>query len=407
MDDKRQTSVGQEMESAEAKGVEGELSVPEESPVQEKGKGAEGVVRTACSGFLALDPESIPPEWREELHHLAGEGGTVLLLGGSDVGKSTFCRALVQKALGAGMKTAVVDADVGQSALGLPGTVTLAVLDASGEREIRPKRKLYFVGALSPRDCLVNHLVATVRACQAAWEEGAKLTVVDTTGYISAPEGALLKRAKINTIRPDVVVALPHKNELQCILDAYVGSTFPRLVILPASPGASLRKRETRRKSRQERFGEYFREAKRIQLSLSDRILLADLPINWKRNRPSLAQLCAKSLGYSVLFATSCCDNPLLITEVECTPTEVESLTVALKTKPRTYSGEQFQNCLVGLVDEEDEPLGVGLLLQVDWQNGVVELLAPPEVALDRVRTLKLGRIRIDAGGSELTPASW
>lgn len=340
-----------------------------------------------------------------------------MLLGGSDVGKSTFCRGLAEQACSMALRTAVVDADLGQSSLGLPGTVTLVIYEPNasasegdgkdGPSSVSTSRTLFFVGAVSPRDCVVDHLVATLRACQAAWEAGAKLTVVDTTGYISAPEGALLKRAKIDTIRPDVLVALPHRNELQCILDAYVGLSYPRVVILPPSPGAFSRKRETRRKVRQERFREYFRQAKRFQLSLSRRVLLADLPLNWQRHRSSLAQVCSKNLGYSVPFATFCGDTPILVTEVDCTPTEVESLTVAIKTRPRIYPCEQFGNCLVGLSDEEDEPLGIALLLKVDWREGNVELLSPSDIELARSRILKLGRIRIDDDGGELAPANW
>jgi polynucleotide 5'-hydroxyl-kinase GRC3/NOL9 len=350
------------------------------------------------------------------LEHLGAEGGTVLLLGGSDVGKTTFCRALVKQGNDAGLKTALVDADLGQSLVGLPGTVTLAILAPAATHDPgRPAadplattaRTLFFVGAVSPRECLITHLVATVRACQAAWEAGAKLTVVDTTGYVSAPEGAMLKRAKIDTIRPDVIVGLAHKNELQSILGAYVGSTFPRVAMLPPSPAASARKKEVRRRTRAERFRRYFGDAQRCHLSLAQRVLLADFPLNWQKHRPALAELCSKGLGYPVPFVTLCGGTPLVVTEADCTPTEVEFLTATLRGKPRTYASEQFSNCLVGIVDDEDEPISVGLLLSVDWQGGSVELLVPPDIDLDRARLLKLGRIRIDPDGSELSPAPW
>lgn len=398
MDDKNQLRPGQEAEAAAA------------------GDEANSPRATGTTAW-SREPEALPSEWRQEISRLANEGGTVLLLGGSDVGKSSFCRALIHKAISVGPKTAVVDADVGQSSFGLPGTVTLVTYGSTASAPPAPGsaipsyppqgRTFFFVGAVSPRDCLMNHLVATVRAAQAAWEAGAELTVVDTTGYVSAPEGALLKRAKIDAIRPDVVVALPHKNELQSILGAYSGLTFPRVAILPPSPQASSRKRETRRKTRQDRFREYFCHAKRFRLSLSQRVLLADFPLEWQRHRPSLAQLCAKNLGYPVAFATFCGDIPLVVTEVECTPTEVESLIVSLKTKPRTYPCEQFQNCLVGLTDAADDPIGVGLLAKIDWQNGCAEVLVPEGIDLARTHTLKLGRIRIDADGTELAPANW
>ena len=53
----------------------------------------------------------------------------VLVIGATDVGKSTFCRFLVDSAVDRGLKTVFVDTDVGQSQIGPPTTIGMKSFD--------------------------------------------------------------------------------------------------------------------------------------------------------------------------------------------------------------------------------------------------------------------------------------
>lgn len=54
-------------------------------------------------------------DWRKLASRIVKPQQIVLVIGATDAGKSTFCRFLVDSALAQGLKTAFVDADVGQS----------------------------------------------------------------------------------------------------------------------------------------------------------------------------------------------------------------------------------------------------------------------------------------------------
>ncbi len=59
----------------------------------------------------------------------------MFVLGGVDTGKTTFSRRLARAGLEAGQTVAMVDADVGQSTLGAPGTVALKIVKETADVE--------------------------------------------------------------------------------------------------------------------------------------------------------------------------------------------------------------------------------------------------------------------------------
>ena len=68
----------------------------------------------------------VPPEWEAAAAEIFERRlRTILIIGGSAVGKSSFCRYLAGALLARHAEVAFVDADIGQSNLGPPATVTL------------------------------------------------------------------------------------------------------------------------------------------------------------------------------------------------------------------------------------------------------------------------------------------
>src|SRR5215813_9121176 len=93
----------------------------------------------------------IPPAWEWSAGQIVQhKWRKVLVLGGVDRGKSTYCGFLSQRCLAAGRRVAVIDADVGQKEIGPPATLTLGYPAASQSLlEVTPVA-WYFIGATSP-----------------------------------------------------------------------------------------------------------------------------------------------------------------------------------------------------------------------------------------------------------------
>jgi polynucleotide 5'-hydroxyl-kinase GRC3/NOL9 len=209
----------------------------------------------------------IPPAW--ERVTLSALGGTLLVVGAPDTGKSTFARYLYRRLCAHHERVAFVDGDVGQATLGPPTTMTLA-LGQPGDDAFPPAGPRFrtFVGDVSPRRHMLPTLVGAHKLVQKARAEGATAIVFDTTGLVDpACGGGELKRAKVELLRPTVVVGIQRGIELEHLLVPLRRSRRTRVVDLPASRSARRREVPDRQEHRAARFGHYFEEARPLEVA--------------------------------------------------------------------------------------------------------------------------------------------
>ena len=211
----------------------------------------------------------IPSEWAAiDVAHLQG---TVMVIGGVDTGKSTFARYLFLRLCQAGRRVAYLDSDMGQSTLGLPTTLNMALHDPADPPDFPPHRHrtAYFVGSTSPRGFMLPTVVGVYRLQQRAVQLGAQVIVVDTTGLINpASGGGALKQWKIELLQPTVLFALQRTTELEHILRPWRHDPRVTVHMVPVSRQAQDKSREERISRRTGRFWTYFQNARRIHVSL-------------------------------------------------------------------------------------------------------------------------------------------
>src|SRR5689334_12910861 len=105
-------------------------------------------------------PADVYADWESTLAAIVEMGGSTLIMGGIDAGKTTFTRLLVNRLVERGRRIGVIDADLGQSEIGPPACVGLALVDApiAALSDAVP-HALAFVGATSPLGHLLEHAV--------------------------------------------------------------------------------------------------------------------------------------------------------------------------------------------------------------------------------------------------------
>ena len=116
----------------------------------------------------------IPEPWRQSAATILEDRPRVILvLGGGDVGKSSYCRFLITELLAAGHRIAVVDADVGQKDVGPPATVTLGYAAGTAQQWVVAPEAFYFVGSTSPAGRMLPLVLGTaqlvIAALQRVW----------------------------------------------------------------------------------------------------------------------------------------------------------------------------------------------------------------------------------------------
>jgi polynucleotide 5'-hydroxyl-kinase GRC3/NOL9 len=212
---------------------------------------------------LAID---IPPSW--ERITTSALSGVILVAGAPDTGKTTFARYLYRRLHEHHERVAFVDGDMGQAVLGPPTTMTLA-LSEPGDDAFPPAGPRFrtFVGDVTPSRHMLPTVVGAHRLTQKALQEGATAIVYDTTGLVDqAQGGGVLKRAKVELLRPTVVVGIQHRSELEYLLLPLRRSSHTRVIDLPTSQATLRRDVPARQEHRAAQFRRHFTDARMVEV---------------------------------------------------------------------------------------------------------------------------------------------
>jgi polynucleotide 5'-hydroxyl-kinase GRC3/NOL9 len=203
-----------------------------------------------------------PKEWHALLDVLEKERGIAIILGATDTGKSTFAKFLIFNLCKRGLKVALVDADIGQSFLGPPTTISLSTFKSDPDWEVvLSPPEIFFVGSTTPEGHFPIHLKGVKKMVGKAPSYGAEVIIVDTTGFILGDAGIELKRKKIDLLSPRFLIALQKSEEIEPLLQLYEGNPFHKILRLPLSEQAKPKSLEERRINRTNKFQEYFKHA--------------------------------------------------------------------------------------------------------------------------------------------------
>ena len=291
-----------------------------------------------------MSDNNIPETWPRVFEEIDASPGCVFILGAPDTGKSTMAHFLCDQSIQQGLKTAYIDGDLGQSVYSPPTTLGLTLLT-------KPPRTmetlgwdfLYFIGATSP----ANHLLATAvgfqRLMLKAFEVGAQMVVVDTSGLVTGELGFALKFYKIELLNPRHIVVIQKSEETEHILKPLQVRKGMKIHRLAPSQGVRERSPEVRRAYRQRRFEEYFSGSSLRRISLN----------------------------------------------------AVELITPHFPHLRVDDKGESLNGTVVGLNDEANFTRGLGIWKGFDGERNDVSIATPVE-DFSEVRYLHLGYITID-----------
>ncbi|HEV7368920.1 Clp1/GlmU family protein [Arenibaculum sp.] len=225
----------------------------------------------------------VPPRWADALAAVLDRGArTVLLLGATDTGKTSFCRFAASALADAGRTVAAVDADPGQKWIGPPATVGLGY--PMPGRPDPPAVALGFVGSPDPAGHFLPLVAGTMRLVEDA---AADLVLVNTAGLVTGP-GRLLTDHLVEAVRPELIVAIERAGELAPLLDA--NRHVPALILAP-SPAARRKSAARRRALRRAGFAAAFEGA--TTLAFDPRALALQRAASAPEPEPGASLLCA------------------------------------------------------------------------------------------------------------------
>ncbi|HTE17267.1 MAG TPA: Clp1/GlmU family protein [Armatimonadota bacterium] len=341
--------------------------------------------------------------WAEAVELLALQPGVVMLVGATDVGKSTLALAAANAAVRAGRRAAILDTDLGQSEVGPPGTIGVVRLEApvAALAELKP-RAMAFVGASSPTGHLLNIVQGTRHLVCHALNREDDVVLVDTSGMVEGRMAEKLKLAKLAVLAPGLVVCVEKAGELDRLAALLAGSTGSRVVRVQAAPEARKKSTVYRKMRRAARMRRHF-EAARVhdldagQVRVLDAWLYTGTPLPARQLRLASDALAAPVPHGEItpdgvyLCATRKPDRRgLVVLQEEFGRKRVVVTPASL-----------FQNLLVGLVGPAGHVLDVGLLQGVNFERALFSVLTPAR-SVAEVGQLHFGRLRTRPDGAEI-----
>jgi len=214
---------------------------------------------------------SAPKEWFGILDVLEEGKGIAILLGGTDTGKSTLAKFLISHLCQRGLKVGLVDTDIGQSFLGPPATISLALFKSHPDWDIiLSPPEIFFAGSTTPEGHFPIHLKGVRRMLDKVSSYGPEVILVDTTGFISGEAGRELKRRKIDLVSPRFILALQKDEEIEPILEQYKENGLYKIYRVPLSEQVRSRSMEERRIHRTNKFRDYFKHSLIQELAIDE-----------------------------------------------------------------------------------------------------------------------------------------
>lgn len=345
----------------------------------------------------------ITPQWQDLISEILADPGVVLVVGAIDSGKTSFCLQLCNAGVEAGIPTAVVDADVGQSEIGAPGTIGMSpVVSPVGLLSQLKPRRLYFVGATSPAGHIVDCTVGTGEMVDFAEAQGAKLVIVDTTGLVQGPVGRKLKTSKISHIKPKYLVGIQKRHEIDHIIAPFAKMANIRLRRAAVSEQARHKPPEMRAGKRQHNFYKHFHDADGHiihleEVSLADTWLRSGRPMKWQ-----YVKTVEDALKCRVLHAEILGDGIYIVTQRSCSAAGRRIVEEQFRTRNiMLVPGDMFQGLLVGLADENGVTINVGLVQAIDFRQKYMFVLSPIRT-ISPVKQVRMGTLRLSKDGKEL-----
>lgn len=326
-----------------------------------------------------------------------------MVIGEADAGKTSFCVQLANAGVGAGVSTAIVDADVGQSEIGAPGTIGMGLVTAPVEvmSEVKPKR-LHFIGATSPVSHLLECCGGARRMTDAAREQGASLIILDTTGLVDGYLGRKLKTCKADLVRPDYIVAVQKRKEVEHLLAPFEHMESPEIVRVTASQLARRKPQEFRAARRRANFSRHFSDAPGHMIRLDDISTWHTWLGSGRRMKWQYLKFMEDSLKCRILHAEVTGRGIFAVAERKCVRTGLREIQEQFRTRNIVIvAGEALNNLLVGLADARGNTINVGLIQAIDFQQRLMFVLSPIKT-ITPVRVVQFGSIHLTKEGREM-----
>ena len=346
---------------------------------------------------------TIPAEWRDSAQEILSCGGPALAIGAPGSGKTTFCLFLAGLFCRSGKRVVLIDADPGQPLIGPPSVISLTTFTEASELLKRKNPMIMsFIGNTSPVGRLLDMISGLQKLFSLAQSLNPGLVLINTCGLVNGGAARDLKFHEIDILSPRLIIALQKGNEVEHLLAPHSHRAGLLIYRIPVSPDARVSTAEARRAARELRFKEYFRGADFQEISLHDvGIHGSGLGTGERLGFRDINRL-SKVLQAIVIHAELSADRLFVLVEGEYAEDELYTAKEQYQVREvMVVKRSEMDHLLVGLNDDKNLCLGLGILRTLDLKELSVRVITPLR-DVSGVRHLSLGSLRVSPAGGEL-----
>lgn len=354
------------------------------------------------SGATVEEPgkgEEVIDEWLSTVSSMwnefvSGRKPIVALVAGPiESGKTTLAAFISNYFHQHGARVCLIEADVGQEDVAIPGTVaSVVVKEVFVWQRTLSFDKLRFVGSITPAQCRTEIVSAIRDLLNEALEEGCDTVVINTDGWVNTATAIEHKLDIIRWIHPSHVLVLDRP------LHEVIRNSAPSqtsVVYVPSPSKIRERDREARRSLRKDAYRRYFEKSSLRITRLSEVGMIKSCILGGKRiGKAELTEMIpeiADSIS-DVLFATVYGNYiNLVLKEARL----LRPLNVPQGYQLNIVSKEDLCGYLVGILGPDLKDVAVGIIEDVVFENSdvILKIRTPYE---KEIVGLIAGKVRLN-----------
>lgn len=335
--------------------------------------------------FDRLDTTTIPEKWHKIVDSFVkNKPRVVLVLGEIDTGKTFFSTFLANSLLRNNIKVSIIDCDVGQSDIGPPGTLGLAVLSkpvvfVSDEKPT----SLFYLGSHSPGLHLVSAVVGVKKLVDEALKHS-QTVLIDTPGWVQGDGGRLLRNSEIDILNPDKIILLERGTELEHLVKREPESRIERIHV---SKKATSTTDADRKLLREKVAAQYYQNMRKLEFGFDNVTTDRAYLLTGEKIEPtSVKVLWAEKLsaweGILVVTASPLKDSEIAALKKEFSVFKVKNIVKGVE-----------RNMVVGLLGEDKRCLGLGIMEEINYSSREFVLWTPVRENT-KVKIIQFGSIK-------------
>ncbi len=295
------------------------------------------------------------------------KGDSVVVLGPTDAGKSSFVALLANRAIHSSKRVAIIDSDIGQADVGPPGFVSAAFVRERilWLRSLRAEQ-LRFVGSITPVRFEKRILSAVLDLHSWAVREGADVVLVDTDGWVYGLNALDYKLELIRVLRPKAVVIIGDE-VLASSVEGVIKGVNVQTYYLPSPSVVRARDREDRRVLRSQAYKRFFEGAKVREVDLTKIAVFGSCLLMGKLLDEERLSQFSRALGVNVIAGSEGMDYLLLIVDKQPRASLVERL--AAEKQVYVTIAEEERGLYLAVLGPDMVEKAPGVLQELDYRS--------------------------------------